>query len=104
MGPDVEELKRRYDIILIDNPPVGLVTDSIAMIQLAVHPIYIFRADYSKKIFVQNVDRLISENKITRLSVILSGWTWTATEVGITTTLWIWLWIWLWHGLRVRVL
>ena len=69
----LEELKRRYDIILIDNPPVGLVTDGIAMIQLADYPIYIFRADYSKKVFVQNVDRLINENKITRLSTILNG-------------------------------
>jgi capsular exopolysaccharide synthesis family protein len=73
MNEIIEELKRRYDVILIDNPPVGLVTDGIAMIQRADYPIYIFRADYSKKIFVQNVDRLINENKITRMSTILNG-------------------------------
>jgi len=43
------------------------------MIQRADYPIYIFRADYSKKAFVQNVDRLINENKITRMSTILNG-------------------------------
>lgn len=69
----LEDLKRQYDLILVDNPPVGLVTDGIAMIQLADYPIYIFRSDYSKKVFVQNVDRLINENKITRLSTILNG-------------------------------
>jgi tyrosine-protein kinase Etk/Wzc len=57
---------RSYDMVLIDNPPVGLVTDGIPMIQLADYPIYIFRSDYSKKQFVQNVDRLINENSITR--------------------------------------
>ncbi len=43
------------------------------MIQMADYPIYIFRADYSKKQFIQNVDRLINENNITRLSCILNG-------------------------------
>jgi len=69
----VEQLKQDYDVILIDTPPVGLVTDGIAIIQKADIPIYIFRADYSKKAFVQNVDRLINENRITKLSAVLNG-------------------------------
>ncbi|HEY0976212.1 MAG TPA: polysaccharide biosynthesis tyrosine autokinase, partial [Flavobacteriales bacterium] len=69
----LEELKTRYDVILIDNPPVGLVTDGIAMIQKADIPIYIFRSDYSKKTFVHNADRLINENRISKLSAVLNG-------------------------------
>ena len=69
----VSHLKESYDIIMIDNPPVGLVTDGIQAIKNADYPIYIFRADYSKKHFVQNVDRLINENGIQRLSVILNS-------------------------------
>ncbi|HNU57680.1 MAG TPA: polysaccharide biosynthesis tyrosine autokinase, partial [Flavobacteriales bacterium] len=69
----LDRLKTMYDVILIDNPPVGLVTDGIPIIQSADFPIYIFRADYSKKQFVQNVDRLINENNIRRLSTILNG-------------------------------
>ena len=52
----VDEAKKIYDMVVIDNPPVGLVTDGIASIKMADYPIYIFRADYSKKHFVQNVD------------------------------------------------
>ncbi len=73
MNDVIEHLKTEYDLILIDNPPVGLVTDGLPMIQMADYPIYIFRADYSKKQFIQNVDRLINENNITRLSCILNG-------------------------------
>ncbi|MCW5897788.1 MAG: polysaccharide biosynthesis tyrosine autokinase [Flavobacteriales bacterium] len=73
MNTLLEELRLVYDVILIDNPPVGLVTDGIPMIQRADYPIYIFRADYSKKQFVQNVDRLINENNISRLSTVLNG-------------------------------
>lgn len=69
----LEEFKSKYDVVIIDNPPVGLVTDGITMIQKADYPIYIFRADYSKKQFVQNVDRLINEHKFTKISTILNG-------------------------------
>jgi len=69
----IDKLKEDYDYIISDNPPVGLVTDGIALIQKADIPIYIFRADYSKKQFVQNVDRLKNENLIHGLSVILNS-------------------------------
>ena len=69
----LEELKQTYEIIIIDNPPVGLVTDGIPIIQKSDYPIYIFRADYSKRNFVENVDRLINESHIRKLSVILNG-------------------------------
>jgi tyrosine-protein kinase Etk/Wzc len=69
----LNQLKEQYDVIVIDTPPVGLVTDGISIIAQADYPIYVFRADYSKKRFVQNVDRLTNENRISRLSVILNS-------------------------------
>lgn len=68
----LSELKSRYDVIIIDNPPVGMVTDGIPMIRQADNPIYIFRADMSTKQSVQLVDRLINENNLDRLSVVLN--------------------------------
>jgi tyrosine-protein kinase Etk/Wzc len=69
----LDELKQTYDVIIIDTPPVGLVTDGINVIQKADYPIYIFRSEYSKKNFIQNVDRLFNENSLNRLSIILNG-------------------------------
>ncbi|MGZ4155869.1 MAG: GumC family protein [Bacteroidia bacterium] len=73
MDEIIAHLKTIYDVIIIDNPPVGLVSDGISMIQKADYPIYIFRADYSKRNFIQNVDRLFNEANITKLSVVLNG-------------------------------
>jgi len=73
MDEILAQLKTLYDIIIIDNPPVGLVSDGISMIQKADYPIYIFRAEYSKRNFIQNVDRLFNEVNIKKLSVILNG-------------------------------
>ena len=66
-------LKTQYDFIVLDTPPVGLVTDGVALIQRADYPIYIFRSEYSKRNFVQNLDRLHNENGIKHVSVVLNG-------------------------------
>ncbi len=68
----LDELKSKYDFIILDTPPAGLVTDAVSLLTIADYPLYIFRADYSKKQFVQVADKLINENKI-NLSVILNG-------------------------------
>jgi len=68
----ISELKKRYDYVVIDTPPIGLVTDGMEMIKMADFPVYVFRADYSDRAFISNLDRLINENKIHNLSFILN--------------------------------
>jgi capsular exopolysaccharide synthesis family protein len=69
----LEEMKTKYDVIVIDNPPVGLVTDGIRVIKMADYPIYVFRENFSKRNFVQNVKKLIRDNNIKNMSVILNS-------------------------------
>ena len=69
----INELKTKYDVIVIDNPPVGLVTDGIRVFKLADYPIYVFRENFSKRNFVQNVKKLMRDNNIKNLSVILNS-------------------------------
>jgi capsular exopolysaccharide synthesis family protein len=69
----IEELKKTYDVIVIDNPPVGLVTDGIKMIKIADYPIYVFRENYSKRNFVQNVKKLMRDHQVKNLSIIMNS-------------------------------
>src|SRR5690606_17661769 len=69
----LDELKKTYDLIIVDNPPIGLVTDGVEVIRKADYPLYIFRSEYSKKNFIHSIDRLIQENNIKNISVILNG-------------------------------
>lgn len=69
----VEDLKKVYDYVIIDNPPIGLVSDAMEMLKKADYPIYVFKTEYSKKNFVNNLDRLVIDNDIKRLSIILNG-------------------------------
>lgn len=69
----IEKLKTKYDLIIIDNPPIGLVSDAMEVLQKADYPIYVFKQEYSHRNFVHNADRLILDNKIKNLSIILNG-------------------------------
>jgi tyrosine-protein kinase Etk/Wzc len=69
----LSDLKKRYDIILIDNPPVGIVSDGIHVLAQADIPIYIFKANFSKRIFAERVEELFKVQKIKNLNVILNG-------------------------------
>jgi len=69
----LEELKTKYDFIILDTPPVGLVTDGIMAMRRADICIYIFRANYSKKEFLLNLRRIISINKFTTITTLLNA-------------------------------
>ncbi len=69
----MELLNERYDTIIIDTPPVGLVTDGIHALKMATIPIYIVRADYSKKAFLKNINRLVKVHRLNNMSLILNS-------------------------------
>jgi len=69
----IAEFKNVYDLIVIDNPPVGIVSDGIGVLNRADCPIYVLRANYSKRMFVHRVVDLIETKKIPKLFVLLNS-------------------------------
>jgi len=69
----LEDLKKNYDYIIMDTPPVGLVTDGIMAMKKADISLYIFRADYSRKSFVYNLQRIININKFSNITSVLNA-------------------------------
>jgi len=69
----LDELKTIYDYIILDTPPVGLVTDGIMAMKRSDVSIYIFRANYSKKDFLFNLQRIININKFSNITTILNA-------------------------------
>jgi len=77
MRPDldnlIKSLHEEYDIVFIDSPPVGLVTDGILVMQKADLAIYVVRADYSKRIYLKNINKLIKVNGFKNIAVVING-------------------------------
>lgn len=68
----LSRLRKLYDIILLDTPPIGIVTDGLLVMQKADLPIYVLRANYSKLSFITNVNRLMATGRYPNLTVILN--------------------------------
>jgi len=69
----LEKLKQYYDVIILDTPPVGLVTDGILVMRKSDLPIYVVRADFSKKVFLKNINKLYTVNKFKNLALVLNS-------------------------------
>jgi capsular exopolysaccharide synthesis family protein len=69
----IMELKKVYDFILIDTPPIGLVTDGTTLLKQADISLFVVRSDYSKKSFASIPDQLVEDHKIKNLYIILNS-------------------------------
>jgi capsular exopolysaccharide synthesis family protein len=69
----IAELKGIYDCIILDTPPVGLVTDGIMAMKLSDISIYVFRANYSKKEFLSTLQRIANINKFSNITTVLNA-------------------------------
>lgn len=69
----LEKLKSEFDYVIIDTPPVGIVTDGILAMKKSDLNIYVVRAEYSKKGFERSLNNLVSRNNFKNLAVVLNG-------------------------------
>lgn len=69
----IEQLKEIYDVIFIDTPPVGLVTDGMLIMKDADVSLYVVRASYSKRGVEKNIRKLQLSKQYKHLSVILNS-------------------------------
>ena len=73
MNDVLAKLKEIYDYVIIDTSPIGLVADSIHLFKQADLPLYILKANYSKRRFVYNLDFLQNKKGINHINIILNG-------------------------------
>jgi capsular exopolysaccharide synthesis family protein len=69
----IEKLKEEFDVIIIDNPPVGLVSDGVNVLSKVDVPIFIFKANYSKRHFITNLEEIAKPKEIKNLNIILNA-------------------------------
>lgn len=69
----IEYFKKKYDYIIIDTAPVGLVTDSIIMSRVANAVVYVVRAKYTEKGSLDFISSLISDNKLKNVSIVFNA-------------------------------
>lgn len=69
----LELLKAKFDFIIFDTPPVGLVTDAILVMRKTDLQFYVVKSQYSRRAFTRTITDLVRMNKFSHMTVIFNG-------------------------------
>ncbi len=67
------ELRERFAYIIVDSPPIGLVTDAQLIAPHVDATLYMVRHDHTPKAYLRMVDTLYKEHRFQRLNLILNS-------------------------------
>lgn len=67
------ELRKRYDYIVVDSAPIGLVSDTYLLNRLVDNSIFMTRQHYTPKEATELINEIAESQKLKGISVILNG-------------------------------
>lgn len=73
MSEFMNNLKNNYDYIILDTPPVGLVTDAVELSTYADVTLYVMRQNFTKKEMVNLLNNRVKRDELSNVSIILNG-------------------------------
>ena len=68
----MDELRRRYDVIIIETPPIAYVADYFVLLKYFDVNLFVVRYKYTNKNILQGINELHSNNKIKNLNILFN--------------------------------
>ena len=68
----LSELKKQYDIIVLDTPPLGLVADALTLMKYSDVNLYVVRQDYTQKGLLTYVDDMYNKDRLGNLHLVFN--------------------------------
>ena len=68
----IKEALAEFDYVLIDTPPLALVTDAFVMSKVVDHTVFVVRQNYTPKEFIKSIDEYHKTGKISNISILLN--------------------------------
>jgi capsular exopolysaccharide synthesis family protein len=69
----VEELKKEYDVIIMDTPPVGLVSETLDLLNHVDLTLFVFRQNYSQRTFIDSLNTLKGTKNLKSIYAVFNG-------------------------------
>ena len=70
----MEQLKKKYDYIILDTPPVGLVSDALELSQFCDVTLYVIRQNFTKKEMLTLLNNRTKRGELMNVSIIFNGY------------------------------
>ncbi|MDN3671147.1 polysaccharide biosynthesis tyrosine autokinase [Echinicola jeungdonensis] len=68
----IQKLELEYDVVILDTPPIGLVSETLEILHLVDLTVFILRHNFSKKSFVNEVNNLKNKMGIKNIYTVLN--------------------------------
>ena len=68
----IEQLKERYDYVIIDSAPIAMVSDTYSLARFANVTVYVTRSNYTKRSLVRYMNNAISRRQLQNVAVVLN--------------------------------
>ena len=69
----IDYFKTKYDYIILDTPPVGLVSDTFELGRLANVTFFVVRCEVTTKADVELINRVQAEGKLPKMNIVFNG-------------------------------
>jgi capsular exopolysaccharide synthesis family protein len=66
----IEELRKKYDYIIINSTPFGSITDTKHIMSYSDINLVLFREEYSQKKYISNLNSMVREDRIKNIGVV----------------------------------
>ena len=76
------DLNKTYDYVIIDTPPIGLVTDGVILMQNADVNLYVVRHNYSKAGALNIINNLYQQKQVENVHIIINDFKHTSSGYG----------------------
>jgi len=67
-----DDLRARYDVILVDSAPIALVSDTFSLSKFADASVYVTRANYTKRNFMRYLNTCIERKQLENVAVVIN--------------------------------
>lgn len=71
-GSFISAALERFEFVIIDTPPLALVTDAFVISKYVDHTVFVLRQNFSPKQFIHSIDEYYRSGKIKSISILLN--------------------------------
>lgn len=68
----IDQLKERYDYVIIDSAPIAMVSDTYSLARYANVTVYVTRSNYTKRSLVRYMNNALSRRQLNNVAVVLN--------------------------------
>lgn len=68
-----DELRKRYDYIIVDSAPVAMVSDTFSLMRIADAVVYVCRANYTQREYIRYCNTLVTDGRLRNVSLVVNA-------------------------------